>query len=133
MIIFLRNDLFVGYDALCIQHSFTTLRKELPEIDHSKLMVESVLDDSDISDINGCDHAIRQKSKLIKIILKKGENACNTLLRAIHEQLKRDDLIRKMISKNDYIKRRGNVHVTYTTIFNSVFILGTKVTYNLNF
>lgn len=107
------NDLFVGDNALCIQHSFTTLRKELPEIDHSKLMVESVLDDSDISDINGCDYVIRQKSKLIKIILKKGKNACNTLLRAIHEQLKRDDLIRKMISKNDYIKRRGNVHVTY--------------------
>lgn len=106
---------------------------ELPEIDHSTLMVESVLDDSDISDITGCDHVIRQKSKLIKIILKKGENACNTLLRAIHEQLKRDDLIRKMISKNDYIQRRGNVHVTYTTILNSVFILGKKVTYNLNY
>lgn len=127
------NDLFVGDGALCIQHSFTTLRKELPEIDHSTLMVESVLDDSDISDINGCDYVIRQKSKLIKIILKKGENACNTLLKAIDEQLKRDDLIIKMRSKNDYIQRRGNVHVTYTSILNSVFILGTKVTYNLKF
>lgn len=96
-------------------------------------MVESVLDDSDISDINGCDYVIRQKSKLIKIILKKGENACNTLLKAIDEQLKRDDLIIKMRSKNDYIQRRGNVHVTYTSILNSVFILGTKVTYNLKF
>lgn len=85
-------------------------------------MVEWLLDDSDISDINGCDHATRQKSKLIKIILRKGEYACRKFLKAIHKQLNREDLIRKMKNKSEYIKKRGTCNATFKRYFIKCFI-----------
>lgn len=88
-----------------IQRSFTTLQIELPEA--VILMMEHILTESDVSDIQRCSSTIRQISKLIKILISKGQNSCEELSETIESGLKRKDLIQWMIRKSDDIVRRG--------------------------
>lgn len=99
---------YVAEEAVCIQHNFTTLQTELPSIDLATRMMDHVLDRSNKSDIDRCGGPIRQKSKLIKIILMKGMSTCNDFVTAIDLQLKRKDLVQQMERHNDDVRRRGN-------------------------
>lgn len=98
--------LFVAESTVRIQRSFTTLQIELPEA--VLLMMEHKLTESDVSDIQRCNNTIRQISKLIKIIISKGQNSCEELSGTIEFGLKRKDLIQKMKKKSDDVVRRGN-------------------------
>lgn len=89
-----------------IQRSFTTLQIELPEA--VLVMMEHVLTESDVSDIQRCSSTIRQISKLIKILISKGQHSCEEFSGTIEFGLKREDLIKKMIKKSDDVVRRGN-------------------------
>lgn len=93
--------------AVCVQHNFTTLQDELPEADHATTMMENLLDESNLSDIQRCSGTIRQKAKLLKILILKGHDACRQLFNVIRSGLRRGDLIQKMINKNTEVIRRG--------------------------
>lgn len=69
--------------------------------------MEHVLNRSNISDIEHCNGKIRQKSKLLKILLMKGCSACKELFRAIEIDLKRKDLITTMEIKTAEKEKRG--------------------------
>lgn len=97
---------FVAECTVRIQRSFTTLQIELPEA--VLLMMEHILTESDVSDIQRCSSTIRQISKLIKILISKGQNSCEELSGTIEFGLNREDLIQKMIRKSNDIVRRGN-------------------------
>lgn len=94
--------------AICIQHNFTLLQEELPDTDYSVPLLEHILDPSNISDIEDCGGTIRKNSKLLKIILLKGNPACTELFHVLKSVFKREDLIQWMIKKSADIKRRGN-------------------------
>lgn len=98
--------LFVAESTVRIQRSFTTLQIELPEA--VLLMMEHKLTESDVSDIQRCSNTIRQISKLIKILISKGQNSCEELSGTIEFGLDRKDLIQKMKEKSDDVVRRGN-------------------------
>lgn len=102
----------------CIQHNFTLLQEELPYADLTTTIMEHMLDQSNISDIESCTGQIRQKSKLLKIILTKGKPACKELLRALEVDLKRPELIQKMNIRSAYIKARGNISYLLTMLIN---------------
>lgn len=93
--------------AQCIQHNFTLLQEELPGTDIATVTMERILDESNISDIECCSGAIRQKSKLLKILLMKGNSACMELLRVVEVDLKREDLLQTMKKRSANIKERG--------------------------
>lgn len=101
--------LFVAKYTHCIQHNFILLQMELPETDHATAIMENVLDESNISDIEHCIGNIRQKSKLLKILLMKGNPACMELFRAIEVDLKRNDLITTMEIKSAEKVNRGKL------------------------
>lgn len=90
-----------------IQHNFTILQEELPDSDYATVIMKQVLDFSNISDIESCKGAFRQKSKLLKILLMKGQRACKVLLSTIKDVLKREDLILNMGSKSKALMIRG--------------------------
>lgn len=69
--------------------------------------MEHILDESNISDIECCFGARRQKSKLLKILLMKGDSACLELLRVVEVELKRVDLLQTMKKRSANIKERG--------------------------
>lgn len=96
---------FVAEYAYCIQLNFTLLLDELP--DSALIIMEHVLDQSNISDIESCSGTRRQKSKLLKILLMKGELACKELFGAVKVDLKREDLIQIMTSRSAEINERG--------------------------
>lgn len=100
---------FLAGHAVCIQHNFTTLQEELPETDHATTMMENLLDESNVSDIQRCSCTIRQKAKLLKILILKGQDACKQLFTVIQSSLKREDLIQKMIKKNTDVISKGNI------------------------
>lgn len=85
---------------------------ELPETDHATAIMEHLLDESNISDIEHCIGNIRQKSKLLKILLMKGNPACMELFRAIKVDLKRNDLIKTMKNKSAEKVNRGIILYT---------------------
>lgn len=93
----------------CIQHNFTLLQEELPYADLTTTIMEYMLDQTNISDIESCTGQIRQKSKLLKILLTKGKPACKELLRAIEVDLKSPELIHKMNIRSVYKTARGNL------------------------
>lgn len=94
-----------------IQHNFTLLQEELPEYATSCVydtdIMKHVFDYSNISDIESCNGTYRRKSKLLKILLMKGEDACERLISTIKENLKRQDLIHKMKRKSNDVIARG--------------------------
>lgn len=92
-----------------LRSSYTLLQNELPDIDFATLIIENMLDESNLSDIQSTTGVRRKKSKLLKIIIMKGTPACEELFKAIEIYLKRRDLIQKMKSRSDEILRRGNV------------------------
>lgn len=99
-------NLFSANAALCIQHNFTSLLEELPDqITH---MMEHVLTHSELSDIEQFKYFVRQKAKLLKIILRNRDNACKELFKTISLFFKRDDLIEAMYMKSAYMQKRGN-------------------------
>lgn len=98
----------VAQEAVCIQHNFTTLQTELPSIDLATRMLKDMLDRSNISDIDRCGGPIRQKSKLIKIILMKGKLTCENFVKAIKEQFERAPLVQRMERHNDDVGGRGS-------------------------
>lgn len=69
--------------------------------------MEFVLTESDVSDINRCRNRFRKISKLMKILISKGDRSCKELFWAIEWREKRKDLIEKMITRSDYLVRRG--------------------------
>lgn len=101
--------LFVAECTQCIQHNFTLLQVELPDPDHALEMIGYMLDNSNIDDIKRFEKhgKIRQKSKLLKILLVKGNPACMELFRVIEVDLKRGDLIETMKRKSTERVNRG--------------------------
>ncbi|XP_061164251.1 uncharacterized protein LOC133173280 [Saccostrea echinata] len=96
--------------ATCIQQNFCLLKEELPDSRDAKMMVDQMygfLDQTNISDINWFTGARKQKSKLLKILLIKGKDACEELFRVMEVDLERNDLIDKMEEKSAEMKKRG--------------------------
>lgn len=79
-------------------------------------MMENLLDESNVSDIQRCSGTIRQKAKLLKILILKGQDACKQLINVIKSGLKREDLVQKMIKKNTDVISRGNEIFQITNI-----------------
>lgn len=96
---------FAAEYAVCIQRSFTTLQIELQEAILPTM--EHVLTESDVSDIDHCSNRFRKISKLMKILISKGDRSCKELFGAIAWRDERKDLIEKMITRSDYLVRRG--------------------------
>lgn len=86
----------------CIQHNFTLYFT-------ATITMEHILDKSNISGIEYCFGARRQKSNLLKLLLMKGNSACTELLRVVEVGLKRLDLLQTMIERSANIKERGIV------------------------
>lgn len=104
--------LFVAVCALCIQHNFTLLQEELPYTDDEAIvMIEHIFDECNIADVKCCTGTRRKKSKILKILLMRGESDCEEFFRVVDEDLKRKDLIQKMKKNSDDRIRRGNVNV----------------------
>lgn len=102
--------LFVAVYALCIQHNFTLLQEELPYIeDEAIVIIEHIFDDSNIADVKRCTGTRRKKSKILKILLMKGETACLEFFRVLGEDLKKNDLIQRMEENSNDRIRRGNI------------------------
>lgn len=104
-----RHRLFVADYAVCIQRSFTTLQSELQETILPTM--EYVLTKSDVSDINRCSNRFRKISKLMKILISKGQTICREFFWAIEWIEEKEDLREKMKNKSDYLVRRGNTIV----------------------
>lgn len=102
-----KSCLFVGECALYIQHSFTLLQKELPDADCTTAVMDHLFDTTNLYDIDHCKGKIRKKSKLLKILLMKGNAACMELFKVIEANLERVDLIQKMKTRLEDIKSRG--------------------------
>lgn len=96
---------FAANYAVCIQRSFTTLQIELQEAILPTMKFE--LTELDASDIDRCRNWFRKISKLMKILISKGDRSCEKLFWAIEWTEKRKDLIEKMITRSDYLVRRG--------------------------
>lgn len=94
-----------------IQHNFTFLQEELPDYSttcvYNTDIMKHVFDYSNISDIESCSGTYRQKAKLLKILLMKGQDACEGLISTIQENLKRNDLILKMKRKSNVLMTKG--------------------------
>lgn len=101
----IKHRTFAAEYAVCIQRSFTTLQIELQEAILPTM--EHVLTESDVSDIDHCSNRFRKISKLMKILISKGDMSCKELFGAIAWRDKRKDLIEKMITRSDYLVRRG--------------------------
>ena len=69
--------------------------------------VHEFLSTTNISDIHCTSNATRQKSKLLKILIMKGEPPCQKLVRVIKEDLKNEKLINIMKKRSKYLKNRG--------------------------
>lgn len=82
---------------------------ELPDPDHALEMIRHKLNNLDIDDINRFKKygKIRQKSKLLKILILKRNTACMELFRVIVVDLKRGDLIETMKRKSTERVNRG--------------------------
>lgn len=105
----IKSCLFVGKCALCIQQNFTLLQKELPDADCTTAIMDHLFDKTNLYDIDHCKGKIRRKSKLLKILLMKGNPACMELFNVIADaNVKRKDLIIKMETRNDEMESRGN-------------------------
>lgn len=74
-------------------------------------MIEGIFDVYNIADVKSCTGTRRKKSKILKILLMKGETACADFFRGVEENLKRTDLIQKMEKNSNDRIRRGNVYV----------------------
>lgn len=109
---------FLAGHAVCIQHNFTTLQEELPKTDHATTLLKNLLDESNVSDIQRCSGTIRQKAKLLKILILKGQDACKQFFDEIKSEtgMDREDLIEKMIKKNTDVISRGNEIFQITNI-----------------
>lgn len=81
------------------------LQTELPCI----MCMEHFLDQSNISDIESCSGAIRKNSKLLKILLMKGESTCEEFLRVLEVDLKKEDLVKTMKKNSEVKKRAGKI------------------------
>lgn len=101
MLFYYKTCLFVAVLALWIQHNFTD--------DEAIAIIEHIFDDSNIADVTRCTGTRRKTSKILKILLMKGETACVEFFRVVEEDLKRKDLIKKMKQKRDDRIKRGNV------------------------
>lgn len=96
--------------SLWIQHNFTLLQEELPYTDDEAIVIiEHIFDDSNIADVQSCTGTRRKKSKILKILLLKGETACVEFFRVVEKDLKRKDLIQKMKKRSDDRIERGDV------------------------
>lgn len=78
--------------------------------------MENVLSESNVLDIKSCSGAYREKAKLLKTLILNGQFACQQLFEAIKSNLKREDLILKMINHIEDISKRGNVLLLITYI-----------------
>lgn len=108
-IVTLLQDLFfVGEPALWIQHNFTLLQEELPYTDDETIvLIEPIFEYPDIADVQRCTGTRRKKSKILKILLLKGETACVEFFRVVEEDLKRKDLLQTMKERSDDRIKRG--------------------------
>lgn len=97
--------LFVDNAAICIQQNLSFLLKELP--DQIIYIIEHVLTQSDLSDITKLKSVFRQKTKLLKTILRNGDYSCKELLKTISFYFKRADLIQTMEKKSASMLERG--------------------------
>lgn len=81
---------------------------ELPNADYVTEVMGHMFDRTNEYDIAHCKGEIRQKSKILKILLLKGNCACMELFKVVGEIMKREDLLQTMKERSDYIKTRGN-------------------------
>lgn len=98
---------FVAESALLIQQNFSYLQEELPRPELMLKIIGKTFDVFDHLDIEGCPNNMRKTSKLLKIILRKGEYPCRNLLHKITQDLNRKDMISRMKEKSSQLKIRG--------------------------
>ena len=98
---------FLAESASWIQQNFTYLQKELPKPDYMLAILGNCFGEIDKFDIEY--RAMRKKAKLLKILLRKGEDPCNDLLQSIKDELKRGDMIDKMKENSLHLRERGIV------------------------
>lgn len=88
-----------------------------------------LLDQTNKYDIGHCEGEIRQKSKLLKILLLKGKRECMELFKVVGENLKREDLLQTMKERIDYIETRGN-YIFFNLFFFKPSALDSDYTFN---
>nr|XP_022306259.1 uncharacterized protein LOC111112774 isoform X3 [Crassostrea virginica] len=93
--------------ALCMRQNFTLLQNELP---CARVLMEYIciiLDDTLSSDIEAISGEIRQKSKLLKILMMDKTLPCKGFLRVIKRYVGREDLVRRMKNNSFDMQQRG--------------------------
>lgn len=107
---------------------------ELPDPDHATDIMGHKLNETDIADINSCEKygKIRHKSKLLKILLTKGNSACLELFRVIAVDLKREDLIETMKLRSIEKVNRGNNCSLNKIIFVIIAYIGSVLQIHVN-
>lgn len=120
-IMFEKYILFVAQSALCMQQNFTCLQNELPDSGLMDYFYEC-LSTSNISDIDSIPNATRKKSKLLKILIMKGESPCQKLFKIIEEDMKNEKLINTMKKRSEYLKIRGKYcYITLVVLNTDMF------------
>ena len=90
-----------------MRQNFTLLQNELP---CAKVLMEYIciiLDDTLSSDIESISGEIRQKSKLLKILMMNKTLPCKGFLRIIKRYIGREDLVRRMKINSFIMQKRG--------------------------
>ena len=102
---------FAGEHVLCVRQNFILLlenlsgdKDEIPMIDH----MYGYLDADNLSDILHQASSRRQKSKLLKILMIKGEEPCFELLNVLENDHRNAKLLSNMEKRCEYMKKRGN-------------------------
>lgn len=103
----IKSCLFVGYCAICIQHNFTFLQEKLPDADCTTAVMDNLFDKTNHYDIDHCEGKIRKKSKLLKILLMKGNPACMDFFKVIEANLDTGNLIPIMKKRSADKTTRG--------------------------
>ena len=100
-----------GEHVLCVRQNFILLLENLPGDKHEIPMIDHMygyLDAVNLSDILHQASSRRKKSKLLKILMIKGEEPCFELLNVLEDDHRNVDLLCDIKKRCAYMKQRGN-------------------------
>lgn len=110
---------FAAENVLCVQHNFILLQDEMPGTKDEIPIIDHMykhLDEDNLSDIKHQVSARRQKAKLLKILMMKGDRPCFELLNVFVEDLDNANLVNEMIKWSADVKKRGNSYVNHLNV-----------------
>lgn len=92
-----------------MRRNFTLLQNELPYINCLMQHVCVILDENISSDIEALSGEVRQKSKLLKILMMNKHLPCKGFFRVIEIYVGREDLVQEMKKNSFDMQQRGKL------------------------